>query len=128
MNIRDRIKELRRVRAGHLRYPKNWRTHLEEQQNALRGILAEVGYVDALMVRDPSGALGGSSALDKQRQAIVRGRRRPPVRFAEGNRPANVARPFQDENSLLIGPRKPTSREWPPLAKAKNNENQGTGQ
>src|SRR5215208_5632141 len=59
MNIRDRIKELRRVRAGELRpHPKNWRTHPEEQQNALRGILAEVGYVDALMVRElPDGSL-----------------------------------------------------------------------
>ena len=59
MNIRDRIKELRRVRAGDLRpHPKNWRTHPVEQQNALRGILAEVGYVDALMVRElPDGSL-----------------------------------------------------------------------
>ena len=59
MNIRDRIKELRRVRAGDLRpHPKNWRTHPAEQQNALRGILAEVGYVDALMVRElPDGSL-----------------------------------------------------------------------
>lgn len=59
MNIRDRIKELRRVRAGDLRpHPKNWRKHPEEQQNALRGILAEVGFVDALMVRElPDGAL-----------------------------------------------------------------------
>jgi hypothetical protein len=59
MNIRDRIKELRRVRAGDLRpHPKNWRTHPEEQQNALRGILAEVGYVDALMAREmPDGSL-----------------------------------------------------------------------
>jgi len=59
MNIRDRIKELRRVRAGDLRpHPKNWRTHPEEQQNALLGILAEVGYVDALMVRElPDGSL-----------------------------------------------------------------------
>jgi len=59
MNIRDRIKELRRVRAGDLRpHPKNWRTQPEEQQNALRGILAEVGYVDALMVRElPDGSL-----------------------------------------------------------------------
>jgi DNA modification methylase len=53
MQIRDRIKELRRVRAGDLRpHPKNWRTHPESQQNALRGILAEVGFVDALMVRE----------------------------------------------------------------------------
>jgi DNA modification methylase len=59
MHIRDRIKDLRRVRAGDLRpHPKNWRKHPEEQQNALRGILAEVGYVDALMVRElPDGGL-----------------------------------------------------------------------
>jgi hypothetical protein len=48
MNIRDRIKELRRVRAGDLHpHPKNLRMHPEEQQNALRGILAEVRCVDA---------------------------------------------------------------------------------
>jgi hypothetical protein len=59
MNIRNRIKELRRVRAAELRpHPKNWRKHPEAQQNALRGILAEVGYVDALIVRElPDGAL-----------------------------------------------------------------------
>jgi len=59
MNIRDRIKELRRVRAGDLRpHPKNWRKHPEEQANALRGVLSEVGYVDALIVRPlPDGSL-----------------------------------------------------------------------
>jgi DNA modification methylase len=59
MQIRDRIKGLRRVRAGDLRpHPKNWRKHPEAQQNALRGVLAEVGYVDAILVRElPGGAL-----------------------------------------------------------------------
>jgi hypothetical protein len=59
MQIRNRIKELRHVRAGDLRpHPKNWRKHPEAQQNALRGILAEVSYVDALMVRElPDGSL-----------------------------------------------------------------------
>jgi DNA modification methylase len=59
MQIRDRIKDLRRVRAGDLRpHPKNWRTHPEEQQNALRGVLAEVGYVDALIARElPDGSM-----------------------------------------------------------------------
>jgi hypothetical protein len=33
MHIRDRIKDLRRVRAGDLRpHPKNWRTHPKAQQ------------------------------------------------------------------------------------------------
>lgn len=53
MLIRDRIKELRRVRAGDLRpNPRNWRTHPAAQQDALRGLLAEVGYADALLARE----------------------------------------------------------------------------
>ncbi len=53
MQIRDRIKELRRVRAGELRpNPRNWRLHPPEQQDALRGVLAEVGYADALLARE----------------------------------------------------------------------------
>jgi len=59
MNIRDRVKELRRVRAADLApNPKNWRTHPKAQQDALRGILAEVGYADALLARElPDGSL-----------------------------------------------------------------------
>lgn len=53
MQIRDRIKELRRVRAGDLRpNPRNWRLHPQVQQDALRGVLAEVGYADALLARE----------------------------------------------------------------------------
>jgi len=44
MNIRDRVKELRRVRAGDLRpNPKNWRTHSKAQADALRGGAAHAG-------------------------------------------------------------------------------------
>lgn len=59
MQIRDRIKELRRVKAADLRpNPRNWRTHPQEQQDALRGILAEVGFADALLARElPDGSL-----------------------------------------------------------------------
>jgi DNA modification methylase len=50
--IRDRITELRRVRAGDLHAsPKNWRTHPESQVAALRGTLAEIGYADAVLCR-----------------------------------------------------------------------------
>ena len=53
MNIRDRIKELRRVPATDLLpNPKNWRTHPENQTNALRGLLAEVGFADAVLARE----------------------------------------------------------------------------
>ena len=59
MKIRDRIKELRRVKAQLLRpHPKNWRTHPQSQQDALRGVLAEIGYADALLARQlPDGSL-----------------------------------------------------------------------
>jgi hypothetical protein len=44
MNVRDRVKELRRVRAGDLiPNERNWRTHPDRQKDALRGVLAEVG-------------------------------------------------------------------------------------
>lgn len=53
MNIKDRIMELRRVPASSLRpNPKNWRTHPKAQQDALRGILAEIGIADACLVRE----------------------------------------------------------------------------
>jgi hypothetical protein len=59
MQIRDRIKELRRVRAADLRpNPRNWRLHPPAQQAALRGVLAEIGYADALVARElPDGSL-----------------------------------------------------------------------
>ncbi len=59
MLIRDRIKELRRVKASLLRpHPKNWRTHPTAQRDALRGVLAEIGYADALIARQlPDGSL-----------------------------------------------------------------------
>jgi len=59
MQIRDRVKELRRVPAGQLKpNPKNWRVHPKAQQEALKGILAEVGYADALIAREmPDGSL-----------------------------------------------------------------------
>jgi hypothetical protein len=43
--IRDRVVGLRRVPAKHLlRNPKNWRRHPKAQGEALRGLLAEIGY------------------------------------------------------------------------------------
>jgi hypothetical protein len=53
VKIRDRIRELRRVRAGDLiPNPKNWRTHPPAQRDALQGLLAEIGYADALLARE----------------------------------------------------------------------------
>jgi hypothetical protein len=59
MTIRDRIIDFRRVSAMSLRpNPKNWRVHNTRQRNVLQGILAEIGYADALLVRElPDGSL-----------------------------------------------------------------------
>ncbi|MDO4558092.1 MAG: hypothetical protein Q4C47_03915 [Planctomycetia bacterium] len=57
--IRNRVKELRHVRAGDLREnPLNWRTHPVRQRRLLSGILQEIGYADALIARElPDGGL-----------------------------------------------------------------------
>lgn len=59
MTVRDRIKELRRVKASSLHAnPRNWRTHPETQQQAMRGVLEAIGYADALLARElPDGSL-----------------------------------------------------------------------
>ena len=58
MVIRDRIKELRRVRAGDLTpNPKNWRVHPVAQRAALKGLLREIGYADALLARESADGL-----------------------------------------------------------------------
>jgi DNA modification methylase len=59
MFIRDRIKELRRVKASEIKpSPKNWRTHPQAQKDVLRGVLAEIGMADALLARElPDGSL-----------------------------------------------------------------------
>lgn len=56
IDIRDRIVELKRINVNKLTaHPKNWRKHPESQRAAMSGILNEVGYVDALMVRKHQG-------------------------------------------------------------------------
>jgi len=58
MQIQNRIKELRQVKASELLpNPKNWRTHPVEQSNALRGVLSEIGYADALIAYETDNGL-----------------------------------------------------------------------
>src|SRR5262245_32214652 len=59
LEIRDRIRELRRVPASKL-IPnlKNWRRHPDKQKKAMRAVLQEIGYADALLARqDENGQL-----------------------------------------------------------------------
>jgi len=57
--MRDRIMELRRVKASELRgAPWNWRTHPERQRAAVAGSIEEIGFFDPLDVRVlPDGTL-----------------------------------------------------------------------
>lgn len=59
MSIRNRVKEMRMVPACDLKKnPGNWRTHPKAQQDALRGLLAEVGFAGAELCRElPDGSL-----------------------------------------------------------------------
>lgn len=57
MSWKDRVKELRRVPVSELKAnPRNWREHPPEQQEAMAGILEEVGIAGALLAREtPNG-------------------------------------------------------------------------
>ena len=51
--MQDRVKELRRVPASELlANPKNWRRHPPAQQAALRGVLEDIGFADAVIARE----------------------------------------------------------------------------
>jgi len=78
MKIRDRIKDFRRVPANELRpNPKNWRTHPKAQMDALRGLLAEVGFAGAELARElPDGSL---MLIDGHARAEIMGSETVPV-------------------------------------------------
>ena len=50
VNIRDRVKELRRVKASELMSnPLNWRVHTDEQRAAIQTVLKQIGITGALV-------------------------------------------------------------------------------
>jgi len=52
MQIKDRIKELVRVKGSELiKNDQNWRIHPQEQREALSGVLSQIGIADALIAR-----------------------------------------------------------------------------
>ena len=53
LHIRDRVKELRRVRARDLvPHSRNWRHHGTAQIAALKAMLSEIGFAGALLARE----------------------------------------------------------------------------
>lgn len=76
--VRDRVRELRRVRADLLRpHPRNWRVHPDGQRAALAGVLGEVGLADALLVREL--ADGTYELIDGHLRAETMGEQLVPV-------------------------------------------------
>ena len=76
MLIRDRVKDFRRVPASTVRpSPHNWRTHPKAQQDALKGVLADLGFAGAVLARElPDGtleAIDGHLRLDTMGAAEV---------------------------------------------------------
>jgi len=76
--IRDRVKDLRRVPASSLRRnPENWRTHPEAQSAGLSAMLERVGISGAVVARElPDGSL---ELIDGHLRAETLGDREIPV-------------------------------------------------
>ena len=92
MAIKNRIKELRQIKVSDIKAnPKNWRTHPVSQQNAMKGILDEIGYADALMVREtPEGYI------------LVDGHLRTEIANPNEEVPALVVDLTEEEADLLL--------------------------
>lgn len=75
---RNRIIGLRWIAVESLRpNPRNWRNHPESQRNALRAVLAEIGFADALLARQL--ADGGLELIDGHLRAETVPDRKVPV-------------------------------------------------
>ena len=77
MVMRDRVKELVRVPASELRAnPRNWRIHPEAQASALKGVLDEIGFADAMIARETE---DGLELIDGHLRREVMGDQEVPV-------------------------------------------------
>ena len=78
VTIRDRIKDFRRVPASELRRnPKNWRVHSDVQRDALRGVLAEIGFAGAALAYEAED--GALELIDGELRADEAGDQEIPV-------------------------------------------------
>lgn len=82
--IRDRIVELRRVKASELSAnPRNWRLHPDDQKGALAAMLEDVGFVGTLIARQLKD--GSLELLDGHLRADVAGDEEVPVVIVDLN-------------------------------------------
>ena len=90
MSIRDRITDFRRVPASEL-IPNvlNWRRHPQSQSDALKGVLDEIGFADAVIARQTP---DGLELIDGHLRADVMGDDPVPVLIVD----------LTDEESLQL--------------------------
>jgi len=82
--FRDRITDFRRVKASELLdNPKNWRIHPKNQSRALRGILREIGYAQALVARE----------LDDGQLVLIDGHLRKDMKLLKCRKDINLEHP-----------------------------------
>lgn len=103
MQVRDRIRAFLRVPARDLEpNPRNWRTHPPAQQDALRAILAEIGYAGALLARETDH--GGLQLIDGHLRAETTPEQLVPVLVLDVNEAeANKLLAFYDPLAALAG-------------------------
>ena len=81
--MKDRIKELRRVKASELRAnPDNWRLHPEHQRGALSALMGTVGVVAAVIARETE---HGLELIDGHLRADIMGDEDVPVLIVDLN-------------------------------------------
>ena len=96
--FRDRITALRRVPAASLvPHPDNWRRHGPDQTAAMRGLLARLGYVNAILIRE----------LDEGTYQILDGHMRVDLSQGAPDVPVLVLDVTEDEASLILATHDP---------------------
>lgn len=83
LTIRNRVKELRMVKASELSpHPQNWRRHPSFQQSVMRDVLAEIGFAGAVLARETP---EGLQIIDGHLRAEVTGNQEVPVLVLDVN-------------------------------------------
>jgi hypothetical protein len=74
MSFRDRVIELRRIKASDLKAnQRNWRTHPEKQRKAFRAILGEVGFAGVELVYNSERNGGALTLIDGHMRQVEAG-------------------------------------------------------
>lgn len=100
--MKDRIKSLKRIPVSKLTaHPQNHRTHPDQQRRALQGLLNEVGWADALIVRETS---DGFQILDGHLRSEMTSGKVPCLVFDLDDHEANLLLATHDHLTSMAKP------------------------